>query len=275
MRLLAVLTATGLAMTGGAAHAASVSVKDAVARVVVIPEARSDIKVEFLTTNPSLPISVRQMGDRVIVDGDLERKIRSCNGEGEGASVDVAGIGRIAYADMPQLVIRTPREANVGAAGAVFGSVGKSASLDLASAGCGDWTVANVEGRLKLSQAGSGDVRTGSAGDASVRVAGSGDVNVQAVRGGLSVDVAGSGNVTAASIHGPLDVKVAGSGDVRVSSGRASSMAVTIAGSGNVTFDGQAGSLKARIAGSGDVRARQVTGGVSKQVMGSGDVTIG
>jgi hypothetical protein len=42
-----------------------------------------------------------------------------------------------------------------------------------------------------------------------------------------------------------------------------------------VTFGGVADSLKARIAGSGDVRARQVTGNISKTVMGSGSVTVG
>ena len=59
MRLLAALAASSLALAAGVAHAASVEIKDAVARVVVIPEARSDIKVEFLTTNPSLPLQVR------------------------------------------------------------------------------------------------------------------------------------------------------------------------------------------------------------------------
>ena len=50
---------------------------------------------------------------------------------------------------MPQVVIRTPRDVNVDAGGAVFGSVGRSASLDLGNAGCGDWTIANVDGRRR------------------------------------------------------------------------------------------------------------------------------
>lgn len=43
------LAAAGLA---GGAQAATVEVQDAVARVIVIPEARQDVKVEFLTTHP-------------------------------------------------------------------------------------------------------------------------------------------------------------------------------------------------------------------------------
>jgi hypothetical protein len=275
MRLLAAVAATGLAMAGGVANAASVEVKDAVARVVVIPEARNDIKVEFLTTNPSLPLSIRTMGDRTIVDGDLDRKIRSCHSEGGRVRVRVSGVGEVRYDDMPQIVIRTPKDVKIGAGGAVFGAVGKSASLDLSNAGCGDWTVANVAGRMKLNQAGSGDTQTGSAGEAIFRVAGSGDVRTGAISGPMTVDVAGSGDINAASIAGSLDVRIAGSGDVRIAGGHATDMVVSIAGSGDVIVEGATQNPRARIAGSGDVHVKQVTGQVSKAIIGSGGVTIG
>lgn len=272
MRLLTAAVATaGFALSAGAAQAASVSVKDAVARITVIPEARSDIKVEVLTTNPSLPLQVREMGGRVIVDGDLDRKIRNCSPR----SVTVSGIGEIAFADLPQIVIRTPMKVELGAGGAVFGSIGRSDQLSFSHAGCGDWTIANVRGRLELKQAGSGDARVGASGEAEISLAGSGDVKTQAVAGRLKVNLMGSGNVTAASVAGPVDVSIAGSGDVRVDGGQATSVSASIAGSGDVDFRGVTRSLKARIAGSGDVRAREVTGEVSKSVMGSGSVIIG
>jgi hypothetical protein len=275
MRLLAALAATGLAMAGGGAHAASVEVKDAVARVVVIPEARSDIKVEFLTNNPGLPLKVRTLGDRVIVDGDLDRRIRSCHSNGANIRVRVSGVGEVAYEDMPQIVIRTPRDVNIETGGAVFGSVGKSASLDLSNAGCGDWTVANVAGKMKINQAGSGNTVTGTSGEAVVRIAGSGDVRTGEIAGAMTAEVAGSGDINAASISGPLSVKLAGSGDVRIAGGHATEMMVSIAGSGDVSLDGVADSLRARIAGSGDVRVRQVNGPISKAIVGSGGVSIG
>ena len=165
MRFLTVLTtASAMTLIAGAANAASVEVKDAVARVVVIPESRQDIKVEFLTTNPSLPLQVRSMGDKTIVDGNLDRKIKNCHGGDGKARVYVAGIGDIAYDDMPQIVVRMPRDAKVEAGGAVFGSVGKTASLELSNAGCGDWTVGNVAGKMSINVAGSGDTNTGAAG---------------------------------------------------------------------------------------------------------------
>jgi len=279
MRLLAAVTISSLALgslaLADAASAASVEVKDAVARVTVIPEARSDIKVEMLTVNPSLPVEVRSLGDRVIVDGKLGHRIRSCHTDNGKPRVHVAGVGEIAWADMPQIVIRTPKDVKVGAGGAVYGSVGKSDTLDLSNAGCGDWVVANVAGQMKLNVAGSGDTSTGSAGETHMRIAGSGNVRSQAISGALDVDVAGSGDVTAASVSGPMDVKVAGSGDVKVAAGHVSSLNVAIAGSGDVVLEGVADSLKARIAGSGDVKVKQVTGSVSKMVLGSGSVTIG
>lgn len=275
MRLQTALLAAAAALSAGAAQAASVEIKDAVARVTVVPEDRSDIRVEVIRANDKLPLQVRSLGDRTIVDGDLDRKIRNCRGSGERASVDVRGAGSFSYDEMPQVVIRTPRDVKVDAGGAVFGAVGRSATLDLDNAGCGDWTVANVQGVAKISQAGSGDTRMGSSGELRVRVAGSGDVAAAEVKGGLDISIAGSGSASVRSITGPLEVSIAGSGDVVIGGGRATTMKVSVAGSGDVDFRGTADSLRARIAGSGDVHANEVTGEVSKTIMGSGSVNVG
>lgn len=278
MRFAMIFAAASVTALGAAtaASAASVEVKDAVARVTVIPEARNDIKVEFLTTNPRLPLRVRSFAGKTIVDGDLGRRIHGCRGSKDNVRVDVRGVGEVAWRDMPQVVIRTPRDTKVEAGGAVFGSVGRSAALDLGNAGCGDWTVANVEGLLHLSQAGSGNTHAGSAGQAKIRTAGSGDVWMADVaRGPVEIEIAGSGDVAMGQIAGPLHVRVAGSGDVKVAGGHTPEMSVAIAGSGDVDFGGVADTLKARIAGSGDVHAREVKGPISKMVMGSGSVSVG
>lgn len=275
MRLQTILLAAVAVFGAGAAQAASIEVKDAAARVTVVPEDRSDIRVEIVSTNPRLPLTVRTLAGRTIVDGDLERRIRSCRGAAERASVDVRDRGSFAYADLPQVVIHTPRDVRIDTGGAVFGAVGRSASLDLGNSGCGDWTVANVAGEAKVSQAGSGDTRMGSTGSLRVRLAGSGDVAAADVKGGLDISIAGSGSAHVKSIAGPLEVSVAGSGDVEVLGGRATTMKVSIAGSGDVDFRGTADSLKVRIAGSGDVHAGQVRGEVTKTIMGSGSIRIG
>ena len=277
MRLQIALLAAAAALSAGAAQAASVEIKDAVARVTVVPGNRSDIKVEIVRPNSRLPLQVRTMGDRTIVDGDLDgrNRIRNCRSSGENSVVTVRDVGSVSWAEMPQVIIHTPRDVDIDADGAVFGSVGRSASLKLGNAGCGDWTVANVEGAARVRQAGSGDTRMGSAGSLKVSVAGSGDVAAADVKGELDVNIAGSGSATVRSVSGPLEVSIAGSGDVVVAGGHATTMKVSVAGSGDVDFRGVADSLRVRIAGSGDVRAREVRGEISRMIMGSGSIRIG
>jgi len=276
MRLqMVLLTAAAALGAGAAAQAATVEVKDAVARVTVVPEDRKDIKVEVIRPNPALPLMVRTLGDRTIVDGDLDRRIHNCRSSGESSWVDVRGVGKIGWAEMPQVVIHTPRDVRVDAGGAVFGSVGRSASLNLDNAGCGDWTLANVEGEAKVSQAGSGDTRMGNSGGLKIRVAGSGDVAAADVKGPVDINIAGSGDAMVRSVSGALEISIAGSGDVQIAGGRATEMKVSVAGSGDVDFRGSADTLRARIAGSGDVHANEVKGPVSKMIMGSGSVRVG
>ena len=224
---------------------------------------------------PRLPLEVRTVGGRTIVDGGLRPQDPQLpRRSGEPSRVASRGVGDVAWNDMPQVVIHTPRDVDVAAGGAVFGAVGRSASLELGNAGCGDWTVgqrrrapADQPGRLRRHARRRRPARR-SCGS---RAPATSPWPTSAA--GLDVDIAGSGDVTVASIAGPLDVRVAGSGDVKVAGGQATTMSVSVAGSGDVDFGGVADSLKARIAGSGDVRAREVQRPVSKTVMGSGGVT--
>jgi hypothetical protein len=274
--LLLATAAAALGFAGTAAADPSVKIKDAVARVVVVPEARGDVKVEFLTTNKSLPLNVSRNGSDVTVDGGLRRnRINGCNTVMGKTVVHVRGVGDVKWEDIPQIVVRVPMDAEVAAAGAVFGSVGRTDHLELSNAGCGDWTVANVKGKLELSQAGSGDTKAGSAGSAEINIAGSGDVKTQEIGGDLEVNIAGSGGVTAASVNGKLEANIAGSGDVTVNGGRSRSVEVSIMGSGDVDFGGEADAVEVSVAGSGDVRIAKANGPVHKSVAGSGEVIIG
>lgn len=273
--MLTLLAAGAVAAIASAADAASVEVRDAVARISVIPEARQDVKVEFIRTHPGLPMTIRHEGGRTIVDGDLDRRIGGCRLVDNRAGVRVRDVGWVDHDEMPQVLIRVPRDAEVAVSGAVFGAIDRSASLKLSNAGCGDWVVADVAGPMELNLAGSGGIRTGKSGSAKLRLAGSADIQTQAIRGGLDANIAGSGDIKSASVDGPLKVSVAGSGSVLVAGGRATDMTVNVAGSGDAELRGVADSLTVRVAGSGDVRVGQVRGKVSKAIIGSGDVVIG
>lgn len=267
-----------LGSAGGALAAPEVEIEDAVARVTVIPENRSDIQVEVVQGSAGLPIvTVERRGDKVFVDGHLKgREIGDCSGGDGRAMVTVRKVGRIDIErQAPRVTVRTPMDVDVEASGAVFGNIGRARSVELSNAGCGDWRISNVQGELDVSSAGSGSTLAGTAGRAELRMAGSGDARVVSVRNGLDVKIAGSGDVRVREVRGPLEISVAGSGNVVVEGGRAAEAKVEIAGSGDVQFDGEAASLNASIAGSGDVRFQRVSGPVNRRIIGSGEVRVG
>jgi Putative auto-transporter adhesin, head GIN domain len=277
MREMLALAAMGVAAlaASGASAAPGAEIRNAVARVIVIPENRSDVVVDVVKTNPRLPLHITQWGDTVHVDGNVGMRIHGCRSWLGKPSAWVWGIGNIGYDDMPQLVIHAPMDVRVGGGGAIFGSVGRAASVNLGNSGCGDWTVADTPGLLHVGNSGSGDVRAGAAGSADLHGSGSGDMSVRRVENGLTSATSGSGDVQAGFVNGPLHIHIAGSGDFRGHGGQVTDMDVAIAGSGDVTFAGVAQSLNASVAGSGDVTVAQVTGPVSKHVAGSGDVRVG
>jgi len=293
MKPAAIAAALGSALAASAvlaapAFAAEVTIRNAVARVIVIPEDRADVGVEITQGSADLPeLRIERRGDQVRIDGSLGRSrgmgfnsglIGSCNNgradarqPGDGATVEVRGKGRIRMEDAPMIVLRTPRDVDVNGGGAVFGSIGRGArSVDLGSGGCGSWTVADVD----LSVGGSGSIRAGTSRNLEASVGGSGSVLAGAT-GRLEANVGGSGSIEVARVDGETEIAIGGSGGVRVRAGRAPSLKVSIGGSGDVRFEGTAGDVSAAIAGSGDVRVAEATGRVSRSIVGSGDLRIG
>jgi hypothetical protein len=289
--VIAAVAATVMAAPAFAKDGPQVEIRHAVARVAVIVEDRADIAVEVEQGTSGLPaIQVTREGNEVRVDGGLRRRgflnrrdsIQDCRSgpdnaarPGDGASVEVRDHGRINISDAPLIVIRTPRQVNISASGAVFGSVGRGASsVDLGASGCGYWNVANTEGPVSLSIAGSGDMRAGTSASLDISIAGSGSASGGVTRD-LDVSIAGSGDVAVARIEGPMDVSIAGSGDVVVRDGTSPEVSISIMGSGDVTFGGVAGDVDVSMAGGGDVNITRATGAVSRSIAGSGDIRIG
>jgi hypothetical protein len=270
---MAILAAAAFSASG--ANAASVEIRDAVARVTVVPQDRSDIKVEIVRAHPELPLAVSVSGARTLIDGGLDRRIRDCNGMGENARINVRGVGKVAYADMPQVVIYTPRDVDVAANGAVAGAIGRSASLELRNSGCANWTIADVAGEAELSQSGAGSVKMGTSGRLDVDLSGAGNLRAVAVRDGMEARLSGAGGVTIASFAGPLEADVSGVGQIRIEEGRASRIKASVSGIGGVDFGGVAQDLQASISGLGNIRVRQVTGSVTKSVSGAGRIKVG
>jgi hypothetical protein len=274
----------GVAALAQPASAQEVDIRDAVARVIVIVEDRTDIGVEITQGSAHLPqLTLQRRGGDVRIEGGVDgRNIRNCNAgpsnarqPGEGATVEVRGAGRLRMEDAPLIVLRTPRDVDVKGEGALYGAIGRGArSVELGNGGCGVWTVANVDGAMDLALGGSGAIRAGSSNALEANLGGSGSITAGATRE-LEANIGGSGDITVARLDGSAKIAVAGSGNVRVRSGSASRLAASIAGSGDVRFEGTVRDVQASIAGSGDVHVAEATGAVNRSIVGSGQVRIG
>jgi len=285
------IAAAALAACAAAApaSAAEVEIRNAVARVVVIVEDRQDVAVEVTQGRSRLPaLQVRRQGRDVRIDGGLRRTgmwggdIRNCNAgragaaqPGEGASVEVRNLGRVRLEEAPLIVLRTPRDVDVSAEGAVFGAVGRGAhDVRLENAGCGLWNIANISGALLLKSLGTGALRAGISQSATVALSGSSDISVGSNRR-FTGAVSGSGSIQVSEVIGNVNAVIGGSGNITIRSGTVDNLVAMIGGSGNITVHATVLNADAAISGSGDVRIRCLSGARTQAVRGSGRLIIG
>lgn len=267
--------ATALAAAGAAAAAPAVEIRDAIARVTVIPEDRADVKVEMLTRNAALPLEVRTEGATTVISGNLAHRIYDCRTRGDHPTASVRGLGKITYENMPQVVIHTPKAVIVEAGGAVYGAIGRAASLELENSGCSAWTLADIAGDASLRESGAGSVKMGSAGRLELKLSGAGNVHATQVRQGLDATLSGAGGVNIDDLSGAMLAHVSGVGHIKVAQGHASAVRASVSGVGSVDFGGDAQSLDASISGFGGIRVKAVSGPVTKSISGGGHVTVG
>jgi len=277
MRLAIALfaAASALCAAGATAAAPLVEIRDAVARVTVVPEDRSDVKVEMISTNGQLPLEVRTMGSQTVISGNLAHRITDCHNRSDRPSAYVRGVGDIRYENMPQIVIHTPKAVAVETNGAVYGTVGRSGSVDLDNSGCSAWTLADVAGDVTLHASGAGSVRMGSAGHVKASLSGAGGLHATSIRQGLDASLSGAGSVSIETLTGPVKADVSGAGHIKIEQGHATTMQASVSGVGSVDFGGDAQTLSASISGFGGIRVKAVSGNISKSVSGIGHVTIG
>lgn len=293
--------------------AAVLEVRDAAARLTIVPEDRADIAVEVSGGGGLPALKAGLENGALVIDGELDNQVRSCNRNNDAWTIQVEHLGPVRLESAPQITVRAPRALAVRVFGAVEGQIGQTQSLQLLQGGCSSVNVDRVAGNLNVQATGSGDVHAGQVGSAEITAAGSGDVVLGDVGGALNAVLQGSGGIYSAAVAGPakldlrgsgslstgpvagaltaslagsgeLDVaraqgalvslSVAGSGDLRVKDGQAERLEVSVAGSGNVDYGGATRDLDANIAGTGNVRVRQATGAISKSVAGTGRVII-
>ena len=274
MRRLIGLFAASAILAPGLAQAASLEIDHAAVRVTVIAEARNDIKVEVVKANDKLPLQIVTEGGKTIIKGGLERRIRQCQGRNEPI-LRIDGVGEVAYADLPQIVVHMPMKVDIRESGAVYGALGRSDAASVSHSSCGGWTIDDVAGALNVTASGVGEMKMGKAGSLMLQISGASHATSGAIRDGVDVHLSGAGGVDIASMAGPLTAQVSGTGGVTIGAGQVKAMRATVSGVGSIDFRGQAESLQASVSGVGSVRARSVTGSISKSVSGIGKITVG
>lgn len=274
----------------------AVEVVHAAARLTVIPEDRADVAVE-LTGSTTLPTpTVRQVGDKVVIDGGLFGRIRGCRGMGQGQrAVVVTGVGLVPLSAAPAVTVRMPRTVRLAVGGGVAANVGASAGGTMRFLGCGDATVgpasgplevqlegsgdvtvADVAGAVAASLDGSGDLVLGATGPARLTLDGSGDLRAGRVGGNLSAELDGSGDLVVAAVTGgSASLTLDGSGDLVVREGKVGRLSAALDGSGNLRFGGRAGLAAATLDGSGDLVISGVDRVESQSKRGSGTLSLG
>jgi len=109
MRLQLALIAAATAFTAGGAQAASVDIHDAVARVTVIPEDRSDVRVEITSANARLPLKVTTRATAPSSTATCGTTSATARDGQSGSRHRARGRFGSTMRTMPQVVIHTPR----------------------------------------------------------------------------------------------------------------------------------------------------------------------
>jgi hypothetical protein len=257
----------------GGAQAAELYLDEAVARVVIIPESRSDIAVTVQQGRAPIALRVSRQGDRTVVHGGYQTN--QCSNRNGSTEVRLRRGGTMNMEDAPLVTVRAPRSLTVRTrGGAVHGRVGALDNLTLSAGGCSQWSIADVAGTIDLNQSGGATATVGRARTARLGASGGGTIRAQSV-GSLDADASGGGVVRVASVNGAMSADASGGGGVKVEGGRTGLLRAGASGGGWVDYDGVADSLDAEASGGGRVNVARVLGQVNRRASGGGHVSVG
>ncbi|HEX8231795.1 MAG TPA: hypothetical protein VF559_00415 [Caulobacteraceae bacterium] len=261
------------------ASAAELVVDGAMARIAVVPEARSDLRVEVTPgSNPMLAVQVRKVGDRVLLHSDLV--VRSCTGDSDkdgrwrdmrvrfrnGAQADMA--------EAPVITVHAPRDLNISGHGPVSGVVGAARNLSLRYDGCGNWRLDDIAGRLDAQASRGASVRAANVGTGVFRTDSGGAVSAESVAD-LDLDARNGGAISVARASGRARLNAQAGGAISVSGGRTRDLQVVAESGAAVSYGGRAGAVNASAHGGAVVSIAQADGPVTRSSGGGSILSIG
>jgi len=259
-----------------------IELRDMVARIVVMPEDRSDIDIRVRYGKVHVPtLMVSHHGNVTVLNGHLSNPNKNFgfkfridindtdNGEVDKGTVFISGLGNVNIGDLPLVFVRVPQNAVVKDSAYSFGQVKPSKSLDFIMNGNGDWQIEPVSGSLSVIDSGSGTLHVSSAGDSIIDSMGSGDIDIGSARN-LRISLSGSGGFSSGQ---SLDTELQNSGSGDVNLGRVRNLRAQLNGSGDLTL-ATVGGISVVNNGTSDVRIARANGPVNLDLSGSGDINI-
>jgi hypothetical protein len=274
MRKRLVLLISLFSLPPAAAGAAELVLDGLVARVTVMPEARSDFDVEVRPGTAHLPpVTVTREGGRAVVTGGVE--VGACAEVGGRMRVGLRGGGEAELAEAPEVIVRAPRTFSVsGSDSGLIGEIGQTDELDIRQGGCGIWDVADVEGTLRAQFSGGARLTGDAAGAAQLGASGGGLVTIEAVAD-LVAEASGGGVIRVGTVRGDVEAIASGGGRIEIAGGEATTLRAEASGGGRVVHGGTVGALSATATGGGQIEVAEVESVISRSASGGGQVVVG
>jgi hypothetical protein len=269
--IMAGATALTLAMAGHAS-AAELVIRDIVARVVVIPEARADIQVDVQPgRGDAPPVQVSRSGDVVTLSGSA--RVRSCNFGDGGLWVKINHGPKISIDDAAVVTVRAPRSVRISGGGAVVGSIGRSQDLSLDQDGCANWTAADIAGTLDVSVSNGAHLGAGAVPSARLRADNGGHVRIVSA-GSLDAKATNGGHAAAGSVPGAIMAVATDGGLVSIEGGSSRSLSGEAHDGGSIRHKGNAGDVRAEATDGAVIRVEHAGRVLSSYSANAGSVII-
>ncbi len=284
------------------AHAADrLQLKNLRANVEIIPENRTDIRVDVdMSGSSDKAPEITYSGNTVVVAGNLQtgrKTFRVSFNLDQRMDIDkskhLSRVPRDHPAGLPTLVIHTPMKVSLKSNAYVFGRIGPSQALRIEDSGDGEWRIDAVSQEAFVEGGGATDFYLTNTGSANIDLLGTGnvtmgdtqsiwssqwgagDVTVNKVVRDADIELSGIGDFKARSVSGKMQVLIDDAGSVTVEDGDVAALRIrTIDGIGAVRFGGTVKDADINIGTSTRVSIHKLTGSLKKTTRQAASVEI-
>ncbi len=141
--------------------------------------------------------------------------------------------------------------------------------------GFGHYTMGAIGGPLSLDLSGAADITDAAATSLQAEISGNGNLRVTRVDGPANISLSGHGDITVDQAMMPrFGVDLSGAGRVDVVGGHIGRARLETSGAGHMSIGAEVDDAHVEISGVGSVHFSKVNGHLTKNVSGSGSVTV-